>query len=301
MLTSKAKNIKTRWITQGIKNSSRRMRLLQKHRKEINLEQEELPYINTYRHIYRNVIKEAKTKGNGNYLTNGKNKTKASWQIINNEMGRFSSRHENIELMWNSCKITNPKITLKKFNSYFIEIAEKLTDHTDTVYRRYQGYSWKLNRCPNTMFLNPVSEDKIKYIINNLKGRGTSGIDRIVEKVVKRSTEYIIKPLTNICNASFKAGVFPDRLKIVAVKPIHEKGSKEDIKTYRPISLLPVFSKITERAMYIRLKTFITYNNILVEAQNGFREGRSTESAIQTFLDNIFEALDTKIMTTRIF
>jgi hypothetical protein len=91
------------------------------------------------------------------------------------------------------------------------------------------------------MFLNPVSEDETKYIINNLKGRWTSGIDGIVEKVVKRSTEYIIKPLTNTCNASFEAGVFPDRLKIAVVKPTHKKGSKEDIKNYRPILLLPVF------------------------------------------------------------
>jgi hypothetical protein len=74
------------------------MRLSEKHRKEINLEQEELQYINTYRHIYGNVIKEAKMKDNENYL-NAKNKTEASWQIINNEMGRSSSRHENIELM----------------------------------------------------------------------------------------------------------------------------------------------------------------------------------------------------------
>jgi hypothetical protein len=98
------------------------MRLLEKHRKEINLEQEELQYINTYRNIYRNVTKEAKTKDNDNYLTNTKNKTKASWQIINNEMGRSSSRHENIELMWNSCKITNPKITSKNL----IHILQRL-------------------------------------------------------------------------------------------------------------------------------------------------------------------------------
>jgi hypothetical protein len=80
MLTSKAKKkkIKEHRITEGIKNSSRRMRLLEKYRKEINLEQEELQYINTYRNIYRNVIKEAKTKDNDNYLTNAKNKTKAS-------------------------------------------------------------------------------------------------------------------------------------------------------------------------------------------------------------------------------
>jgi hypothetical protein len=54
-----------------------------------------------------------------------------------------------------------------------------------------------------------------------LKGRLTSGINGIVEKVVQRSAEYIIKPLTDI---------FPDKLKITVVKPIHKKGSKEDIK-----------------------------------------------------------------------
>jgi hypothetical protein len=145
-------------------------------------------------------------------------------------MGRPSHRQEVIELTWNSCKITDPKIISKKFNSYFIKIAEKLTDQKDIVYKRYQGHPWKLNKCPYTMFLNPVLEDEIKYIINYLKGRLTSGIDGIVETVIKRRAEHIIKPLTNICNASFEAGIFPDELKIAVVKPVHKKGSKEDTK-----------------------------------------------------------------------
>jgi hypothetical protein len=55
------------------------------------------------------------------------------------------------------------------FNTYFVDIVEKLTDHKDTVYSRYQGSSWKLNSCPNTLFLNPVSEVELKQIINTLK------------------------------------------------------------------------------------------------------------------------------------
>ena len=83
-----------------------------------------------------------------------------------------------------------------------------MTDHKDIVYKRYQGHPWKLNKCTCTMFLNPVLEDEIKYIINYLKGRLTSGIDGIVEKAIKRSAEYIIKPLTNICHASFEVVSF---------------------------------------------------------------------------------------------
>ncbi|GFG28333.1 hypothetical protein Cfor_09086 [Coptotermes formosanus] len=126
------------------------MRLLEKHRKEINLEQEELQYINTYRNIYRNVTKEAKTKDNDNYLTNTKNKTKASWQIINNEMGRSSSRHENIELMWNSYlskayDVINHKILLTKLEDYgFTGVVNKglvsyLTGHNQCVEVKYKG------------------------------------------------------------------------------------------------------------------------------------------------------------------
>jgi hypothetical protein len=100
------------------------------------------------------------------------------------------------------------------------------------------------------MFLNPVSEDEIKYIINNLKGRWTSGIDGIVEKVVKRSTEYIIIPLTNICNTSFEADVFPDRLKIAVVKPIHKKGSKEDKKLQTNITITSVLKNHRKSHVY---------------------------------------------------
>jgi hypothetical protein len=84
------------------------------------------------------------------------------------------------------------------FNTYFVDIVEKLTDRKDIAYSRYQRSSWKLNSCPNTLFLNPVSEVEMKQIINKLKGKLTSGIDGVSEMVVKRSAEYIIKPLTNI-------------------------------------------------------------------------------------------------------
>jgi hypothetical protein len=122
----------------------------------------------------------------------------------------------------------------------------------------------------------------------------TSGIDGVSEMVVKRSAEYIIKPLTKICNAPFETGIFLDKFKMVIVKPLFKKGNREEIENYRPISLLPVFSKIIERVMNIRLTNFITNNNILVEAQNGFRKGKSTETAIQAFLENIYEALEEK-------
>jgi hypothetical protein len=63
---------------------------------------------------------------------------------------------------------------------------------------------------------------------------------------------------------------------------------------YRPISLLCAFSKILEKLIYNRLLSFLTRNTILTEAQHGFRNNRSTETAIQSFLASIQEAIEKK-------
>jgi hypothetical protein len=106
--------------------------------------------------------------------------------------------------------------------------------------------------------------------------------------------QIIKTPLADICNASFTSGTFPEMLKIAVVKPLHKKGDTREIQNYRPISLLSVFSKIIEKLMYIRLMSFITSNDILSDSQHGFREGKSTETAAHTFLENIQQAIDKK-------
>ena len=54
----------------------------------------------------------------------------------------------------------------------------------------------------------------------------------------------------NIFNLSLNTGIFPDRMKVAKVIPIFKKGKKSSISNYRPISVLPCFSKILERMMY---------------------------------------------------
>jgi hypothetical protein len=107
--------------------------------------------------------------------------------------------------------------------------------------------------------------------------------------------QFIKTPLADICNASFTSGIFPEILKIAIVKPLHKKGNTGEFQNYRPISLLPVFSKIVEKLMYNRLMLFITKNNILNDTQHGFCEGKSTETAAHAFLENIQNAIEKKI------
>jgi len=89
-------------------------------------------------------------------------------------------------------------------------------------------------------------------VARSLKNKLTAGTDEIPEYVVKQCIELKV-PLANIYNASLKSGTFPDKLKIAKVTPIHKKGDLRDVSNYRPISVLPVFSKLLEKLMYNRL------------------------------------------------
>ena len=61
----------------------------------------------------------------------------------------------------------------------------------------------------------------------------------------------------HICNLSFSKGVFPDAMKIARVIPLFKSGDKHVFTNYRPVSLLPQFSKILERLFNNRLDSFI--------------------------------------------
>jgi hypothetical protein len=93
-------------------------------------------------------------------------------------------------------------------------------------------------------------------------------------------------PLSYICNYSSHTSIFPDRLKFAVVKPLHKKADKSHISNYRPISLLPIFSKVFEKAMYSRLNHNLYTNNILVPEQHAFRKGKSTEDAAFRLTDS---------------
>ena len=69
------------------------------------------------------------------------------------------------------------------------------------------------------------------------------------------------------------------------VTPIYKAGDNSDVSNYRPISVLPCFSKILERSMYNRLYKYLKENNILYEKQFGFQSGYSTNDAIVQLVD----------------
>ena len=135
----------------------------------------------------------------------------------------------------------------------------------------------------------------------SLKTNKTSGYDDISADVVKRVSDEIFVILKHIFNISLAKRVFPDKLKIARVTPIFKKGSNTLVTNYRPISVLPCFSKLLERVMYNRLYKFLLENNILYQKQFGFQNAHSTEHAVLQLVNQITEAFSQGKYTLGIF
>ena len=134
-------------------------------------------------------------------------------------------------------------------------------------------------------------EAEIEKILGYLKN-SSAGWDDILPQHIKLVKQHIREPLSHICNRSFLTGIFPRELKLANVIPIYKNGVDNLFTNYRPVSILPVFSKVLETLMYRRLLDFINKKKLLYELQFGFREKYSTYMALITMVNTITEALN---------
>ena len=117
------------------------------------------------------------------------------------------------------------------------------------------------------------------------------GWDDISPRIVKQTYKCFLEPLVRISNISILHGVFPKELKIAKVIPLYKGGESKLLVDYRPVSVLPVFSKLLERLMYERITEFIDENEVLYNLQFGFRKNHSTTIALSLLNDKISKYL----------
>ena len=177
-----------------------------------------------------------------------------------------------------------------------IFLRTNLTLHEDD-----DNYINYLSSSPTfSMYLAPTYKKEVENVLKTLK-TDTPGFDDISPKQLKHSSSIISTPLAHIINLSLKSGIFPDLLKKAKVIPVFKSGDRCDINNYRPISILPAFSKIFEKIISFRLINYLEKNNLLTEHQHGFRAQHSTETAIIHFVNNVYKCLEEKLYVGGVF
>ena len=235
-------------------------------------------------------------------LEKHKSDIKSTWKVLNNVIKKGVTETCFPKEFVHSNTVISEKLEIaNKFNEFFVNVGPNLAKNIEVCDRSIDIFNYLQSRNSTSMFLKSVSEEEVIKVVNSFKGKTSTGYDNIDMSILKKVINYIVQPLSKIFNQSFSQGVFPDKMKIAKVIPLFKSGEKGVFTNYRPVSLLPQFSKLLEKLFCLRLDNFINKCNILCDSQYGFRSNRSTSLAIIDLIENISGMLDQRLSTIGIF
>ena len=296
---NKYKHKNSDWITNSILISIRYRDKL--YRRKLATSTDSVYYntictnLKTYNKILRNVINQAKKMHNATVFNKYKNDIKSTWKQINYIL---HNRKGSLKLPTflkgeNDSTILSKSDIAERFNNYFINIGPNLASKMQCTGKKpYQSY---LSSIVDSQFhFKNVSCEDVTSVIRNLKSKNTSGSDRISTSFLKKYSYILAKPLTLLINQSLEYGIFPEQLKTAKVLPIYKENDLNinDVSSYRPISILPSFSKVYEKIVHIQLYSYFTMHNLFYDHQYGFRKNHSTEYAALELHDMLIQYLD---------
>jgi len=240
--------------------------------------------------LKQNIFKAKQSYMNDKILSST-NVSKTTWNLINLNIKNKNNLKSIDEIEINSEVCTDPIVICNIFNDFYVnvvdsEVISNINPPNLSVPNFVIDNQQSKFRC------EPISETDINKIISKFDNKLSSGFDDVPITVIKHARSSLQKPFAHLVNSSFISGIFPEKLKISKIKPLYKKGNQLDVSNYRPVALLPVMSKIYEKAMYIQLVNFLESNNLLDKEQHGFRSNHSVISAAATYIESIINSVD---------
>ena len=137
-----------------------------------------------------------------------------------------------------------------------------------------------------------IDTDAIIKLIHSLDLNKARDCDGISIRILKLCATSISKPLHILFNNSVINECFPNEWKKANIIPVHEKGDKQIIKNYRPVSLLPICGKIFEKIIFNFLFKYLEDNKLLNCNQSGILPGDSFVHHLLSITHEIFKSFD---------
>ena len=153
----------------------------------------------------------------------------------------------------------------------------------------------------STWDLQRVEQKTVQRILHSLKVNKAAGLDKIPARLLKDAEMELAPSITYLVNKSISDGIVPDLWKVARVTPLHKSDDKLQVENYRPISVLPVLSKVVERVVHSQLNAHLHQLDFLYQHQYGFRRGHSTEQAITQLNNWVLESMDEGKVTGLLF
>ena len=288
----KIRTKKVPWITSAIKQLIITRDRLKRKAIITNLEIDWLNY-KTTRNKVNIQLRNAKKNYYSTKISDQKCNPKEAWKTINDILGRQRKPTVVNELKLGENSLTNTKDIAEGFNDYFSNIGPDLASKIDTPNLNFQTYIEKAKS--EFSAFQPVTVSNVYHLLHGLSSNKAIGVDKISSKIIKIAAPAISDSLTYIFNQAITLSLFPHEWKTARVIPLYKNGQRNLPGNYRPISVLPVISKIMERILYDQLYNYLTKFELLSDCQFGFRKFHSTATALLDCTNDWYMNLDRKM------
>ena len=288
------------WLSKGLKIS-----ITNKNKLRAKLKSKYSEEAEKFFKKYRNLLTKLKSKAFNIYFKEkaieARNNISKSWGIVNQITKRNKVKSTVIPRIFNDdgIEVTNETEVLNLLNRHFSTIGNSMATKLSNT--RTNPLDYIKHDKSSSLFMSPTTLDEINKLIDNLDAKKAPGSDGIPCYLIKLTKCIIAPVLCNLFNVCMNVSIFPDIFKIAEVKSLFKGGDKRVKGNYRPISLLPLFSKLFEKVIAKRMRSYFDSNEILTNNQFGFRKSYSTELATINLKDKLLENLDKKDITCAIF
>ena len=178
---------------------------------------------------------------------------------------------------WPCHDAKSTKASVEFVSNYFIDSIENLLKNMSVI-----KVSCTPITCVDRFTIRPVTATDVSRVIDSMRVSTAVGSDSISLSMLRKTPGEMTKALTTIFNASINAGAFSSEWKHAHVTQVFKKGDFSEPGNYRPISLLPIVSKVLESLIDEQLRNFLDNRGIIDDVQHGFRRGHSYETALMS-------------------
>lgn len=221
---------------------------------------------------------------------------KKSWSLINTILGRKRKSTNVKELLINNTTISDDEAIAESFNDYFTNIGMKLAAESVNLYSNSCDdpvNDERVDHCPDICFnFSDINVSSVALRLQNLKASKATGLDNIPAKVLKVISHIIAPSLTAIFSLSLNMGIYVDEWKLARLSPIYKSEDRRKCENYRPISILPIISKVFEREVFGQIYGYLNENSLLSKFQSGFRPKHGTLAALIQMCDQWLANMD---------
>ena len=213
-----------------------------------------------------------------------------SWSTAKSFMNWKSSGGPPSQLNVDGELMKKASLIAQKMNEFFIEKVRKIREGILFLPNTFEKCREIMENKTCSLGLRHVTLDKVSKLLKNLKNSKSSSIDELDNFCVKVAADSIARPLHHIITLSILQTKFPSCWKYSKVIPLHKKECKLERKNYRPVAILSPLSKILEKVVYEQLYDYLTRNKIFHPNLHGYRQNRSTQTALLTMYDRWVKA-----------